>query len=492
MKENRFISFALSASFLILYIGNLFAQENSWTRPITLNDKAFYAKHVTTAVDSVGRIYVVWSSVNQPPSEMNAQLIMAMFDGHSWSPPQAISDTGQVDWTPDMALDTSGHPHVVWGEFGSGEIFYEGFDGVAWSRPINISQTSGASFYPRIAIDHMNRIHVVWHDDSQGGFSVYYASFNGTVWSTPVNLSDTLNTAGFPRIAIDSRNRVHLAYIMDQPPFYNTDVFCRTWDQAAWSDAVPVFIDTLRANPPEIAVGPDDLSAVVWSNHTAIYDPPTLELSYSDFQNGSWSDRRVISDSLQPDWPSLAIDVSKQRHVVWQDWRPDNRTQKIMYSSSSTGLVWSRPIDLTQGTGGAVSFQPKVRADNRGLIHVVWLSNDYGVYYTRLDPTIQSVNSNGHESEFQWSLGQNYPNPFNPTTTIRYSLPVRSHVVLRVFDPLGRAVATLVNEDVREGYHEVRFDGSGLASGMYLARLQVNDDQGRVRYTRTNRLLLMK
>lgn len=70
------------------------------------------------------------------------------------------------------------------------------------------------------------------------------------------------------------------------------------------------------------------------------------------------------------------------------------------------------------------------------------------------------------------TLYQNYPNPFNPATTIRYALPVRSHVTLAVYNNLGQLVATLVNDTEAAGYHEVKFDGSALSSGTYFYRLE--------------------
>jgi hypothetical protein len=72
-------------------------------------------------------------------------------------------------------------------------------------------------------------------------------------------------------------------------------------------------------------------------------------------------------------------------------------------------------------------------------------------------------------------LGQNYPNPFNPSTTIKFELPRASEVRLSVFDILGREVSVLVNERRDAGVHEVKFDGTGLASGAYFYRLQVGD-----------------
>lgn len=83
-------------------------------------------------------------------------------------------------------------------------------------------------------------------------------------------------------------------------------------------------------------------------------------------------------------------------------------------------------------------------------------------------------------------LEQNYPNPFNPSTVIRYGLPGRSHVTLTVYDALGRDVAQLVSGEVDAGIHEVRFDAAGLASGVYLYRLQAGSS------IETRRLLLVR
>jgi len=74
-----------------------------------------------------------------------------------------------------------------------------------------------------------------------------------------------------------------------------------------------------------------------------------------------------------------------------------------------------------------------------------------------------------------YTLLPNYPNPFNPSTTILYGLPHRSFVTLSVYNTLGQKVADLVGGDQDAGYHEVRFDASALASGVYFYRIRAGD-----------------
>jgi hypothetical protein len=74
-----------------------------------------------------------------------------------------------------------------------------------------------------------------------------------------------------------------------------------------------------------------------------------------------------------------------------------------------------------------------------------------------------------------FGLLQNYPNPFNPTTIINYQLPVASHVVLKVYDILGREVTTLVNEIKTAGYYSVTFNASSLSSGIYFYRITAGE-----------------
>jgi photosystem II stability/assembly factor-like uncharacterized protein len=97
-----------------------------------------------------------------------------------------------------------------------------------------------------------------------------------------------------------------------------------------------------------------------------------------------------------------------------------------------------------------------------------------GVWRRPFEPAGTSINPSISICPVGFNLDQNYPNPFNPTTVISYQLPVVSNVRLGVYDLLGREVAVLVNERKAPGSYEVKFDGAGLASGVYFYRLSVS------------------
>jgi hypothetical protein len=84
-------------------------------------------------------------------------------------------------------------------------------------------------------------------------------------------------------------------------------------------------------------------------------------------------------------------------------------------------------------------------------------------------------------------LEQNYPNPFNPSTTINFNLPKTSKVTLKVFNILGKEVATLVSDKLSAGSHSYQWSQTeGMASGIYLYRLEANG------FVRIRKMILMK
>ena len=154
------------------------------------------------------------------------------------------------------------------------------------------------------------------------------------------------------------------------------------------------------------------------------------------------------------------------------------------------------PMGFILPAGGSqactVHVRPRLLASGSYYYAFVQMNSQLSVVTPQLEGSI-SFNLIGtlgvREAEglpTQFALRQNYPNPFNPSTTIKYELPRSSEVRLSVYDMLGREVAILVNERMNAGVHEVKFDGSGLASGVYLYRMWAGE------FVATKRLLLLK
>ena len=125
-----------------------------------------------------------------------------------------------------------------------------------------------------------------------------------------------------------------------------------------------------------------------------------------------------------------------------------------------------------------------------GRIYIVWKSFGGGKTHCFDDVVLSlssSVSSNENGIPDMFKLEQNYPNPFNPQTAIGFSLLAVGNVSLKVFDILGREVATLINnEELHAGKHEIEFDASKLSSGIYFYQLRGGN------FSETKKMLLLK
>ncbi len=191
--------------------------------------------------------------------------------------------------------------------------------------------------------------------------------------------------------------------------------------------------------------------------------------------------------------------------------------------NNSVLFVWQTATELNNK---GFSLERKEKESNTNWITVTWIEGNgtttemksysfidenvqSGIYEYRLlqydyDGTMKVISTIEVKNVIvpvEFSLSQNYPNPFNPVTTIKFSIPTSPKtpliskgevVTLRVYDMLGREVATLVNEEKQPGTYEVQFsvgssgDASGLSSGIYFYRLTAGS------FVETKKLILMK
>jgi hypothetical protein len=261
---------------------------------------------------------------------------------------------------------------------------------------------------------------------------------------------------------------------------------------------------------PDIVIGgswfENTAGGTVWVEHpyTSTYTWPNVTVDVADI-NGDGRKDIVLApaetvgdmyriswfeapaDPKQPNWVEHIVEdsVETDHHFVGvADFNTDGEMDiasaemntgtyphevKIFYNGGK-GLSWTKQVLSNDG-----SHQMQI-ADIEGdgdmdLFGANWLGqgSDLWLNRTKAPAGVSAGGSSGAPLRFY--LAQNYPNPFNPSTTITFTIPMATYARLCVYDLLGREVATLVDGIVDAGTHRVRFDGTRLASGLYIYRL---------------------
>ncbi|MCA1803055.1 MAG: T9SS type A sorting domain-containing protein [Rhodothermaceae bacterium] len=200
----------------------------------------------------------------------------------------------------------------------------------------------------------------------------------------------------------------------------------------------------------------------------------------------------LMTDMVDEIIPSI-VDLANEGTIVFPKWRmPGNETSR----GGDDGLLpypdWPIPANLaynnseylTAGLGnlplGDLNWFPESKAlfnANKDDLHAELdnaLNEGRNPVFTGTSIDNPSIQPNTPTS---FELSQNYPNPFNPTTSISFNLPKSQEITLKVFDMLGREVATLINsEQYAAGQSVVNFDASSLGSGVYIYRLTVGEE----------------
>jgi len=184
---------------------------------------------------------------------------------------------------------------------------------------------------------------------------------------------------------------------------------------------------------------------------------------------------------------------------------PDVAVYSLLVMPTNTNIIWAgTEIGIFESTDGGTSWH----YSNNGFPAVaVWemlafdgqvivATHGRGIWTAPLADIVTGVETNTSVIPEDYSLSQNYPNPFNPSTTINFSLPVKSNVKLIIYDALGRKVNEIVNEELPAGQQKVIWDGlnsSGMrtSSGVYFYRLIARGENGN-RFVQSKKMILLK
>jgi hypothetical protein len=228
------------------------------------------------------------------------------------------------------------------------------------------------------------------------------------------------------------------------------------------------------------SAAPTVMNSILWNNHapegSEIYvESGTIDVTYSDVMGG-WTGTGNIN--ANPKLISLFSLLNHNSPCI------DAGNPDLMYNDPQSSIFPGYAKFPARGT---------VRND-MGAFGGPYADGWWNFFNFRKEMESAEFEEEIVSSSTLGNISFNqYPNPFNPSTKITYTLPEAANVSLQVFDILGNEVTTLVNEAQQPGAYEFEFDGSGLASGMYLCRIQIISANGTGQtFVETRKMLLLK
>lgn len=212
----------------------------------------------------------------------------------------------------------------------------------------------------------------------------------------------------------------------------------------------------------------DWVNSIAFGNDKQIYFASDIGISRSTDNGDTWT---TINNGLSE--LHIKTIIKNINHTLYAiSWFGGGS-----YYSTNNGDTW------IQNNTGLVNLNlQSIAIDSNGILFVG--TSDGKVFRSRVSTTF--VNEFNDIPILNIALKQNYPNPFNPITSISFTLTSQSFVTLKIFDLVGREIATLVSEELTPGVHVRQWNATILSGGVYFYRLQVGI------FSETRKLILVK
>ncbi len=380
---------------------------------------------------------------------------IAMFNGDYWKTFSTMDICGNehVCISKDLALTSNGYTVIV-----CDSLRY-------WSQATGwrsvIPPEDLAPYFNGVSVttDNNNRVWIA--DGNYGLYKFDIATENFSLYE-----DDETGGRGPSKVFIDKDNNLWIGFQYAAPTVYDGSSF----HHFEYSDGIE------GDNTTDIAQAPD---GSIWFSF--------YNNGIAKYSNGTWTSFTQANSNIPlKNIKTIAVDRNGKIWIASQD----SDTLSAYYSLDGTN--WEKEIFAPNINSGILDIS--IDVNNNLFIS----TPNNGVFVYNDNDVIIDVKDQNEERPKQIALCQNYPNPFNPTTTIKYSIPYfkgqtnanlsagLSNVTLKVYDILGRKVATLVNEQQSPGNYEVKFDASKLSSGIYFYVLKTGS------FVLSKKMILMK
>ena len=381
--------------------------------------------------------------------------------------PEVFLSNGEAsgDFQATLDIDSNSKVHIVattGTTLTSGPLkYFNNESGSFQEIPTGVSANIS---YPRIRVDSNNKVHIIYRASSR----LYYINNVSGSFTTPVAITPTGQLpAGIQSLEIDNQNRLYTSYQSSQSAsgkgffllFAENEVFN---DTILIADLPPEY--ATRNSSQVVTKGNGDIAMFyaegdvrndtvicdIFMKRGNIYEIVPVELVSFNAE--------VYNHYVQLSW----MTVTEKNNYGFEIERSQNNKDKLQN--------WEK-VGFVKGSGTTTEIQ-RYEFNDKNV-----MAGNYSYRLKQID--FDGTNNYSDVIEVSISipneilLEQNYPNPFNPSTKISWQSPIDGQQTLKVYDLLGREIATLINEYKVTGNYDIEFDASEIPSGTYFYQLRI-------------------
>lgn len=335
----------------------------------------------------------------------------------------------------------------------------------SWSE-LYRSNDSGSNWTKVFDIGHLRINDICFINGSQGfltiGSSIYKTVDAGLNWNK-IEVPDSI-TSGFNIIHFLDENTGWVS-TSDWPNQSFLWTYDRgiTWSKKAVSPTLPIYKPCYFVTPMlgYVKAGSNDIYKT--SDGGISWVKLEIFFQYSGFINEIF----FVNENIG--------------YVGCEYGTSTNRTYPDVFKTTDGGESWAKIYHDDRYSEWTPIYSLHFINENTGFV-----ASNAGLFKTTSGGITDIKEQYFINSEMNFKLFQNYPNPFNPSTTIYYTIPTQSFVIIKVYNSLGEVVAELVNEEKPAGNYDVSFNASGLSSGVYFYRINTAN------FVETKKMLLLR